>query len=499
MSAYNALLERLREVQLVASTGSLLSWDQETGLPPSAANYRAEQLAWFSGWAHRQSTGEDFKKLLEAAEEEFSRDPDAPANDPDRATNLRETRRTYERAVRLPTSLVEEFARTCSQSHHAWVAARAQSDFSLFAPSLMQLLQLCRAQADCWGYADEPYDALLEGYEPGTSTANVAALLTDLSSAQSELLQQIIDQAAPPTPWPTMEFPIEAQIRFNREVATAFGFDFQAGRIDPSTHPFCTTLGPRDIRLTTRYEPGDFTSSLYSVLHEAGHGLYEQGLPPEHFGLPTGEAVSLGLHESQSRLWENKVGRTVEFWEYWLPRAIEYFPAARQLTPALVAAHVLQVRPSFIRVEADEVSYDLHIALRFEMERALLNNDLAVPDLPAAWNSRFTALFGLEVPHHAHGCLQDIHWSMGGFGYFPTYSLGNLHSAQLFAAARRALPDFDTSLASGNYSSLLTWLRENIHRHGKHWNAATLIEKTTGAPSSITPHLDYLRGKYLPG
>lgn len=492
-SAYENITARLREIQWIASTGSLLSWDQETLLPEAASPYRSEQLAFLDGWAHRHATDDSFRALLEAAEA-----LDFPADSP-QAVNIREIRRAFNRAVRLPTSLVEEFTRTSSQAHVAWVSARKASDFSLFAPFLERLLELTRQKAECWGYTNEIYDALLEGHEPGISTREVASLLDNLAREQTLLLREIQNKepALPPSDTSRLEFPIHSQQQFNREVAAAFGFDFSAGRIDSSAHPFCTTLGPRDIRLTTRYDLHDFTNSLYSVLHEAGHGLYEQGLPHESFGLPTGQAVSLGVHESQSRLWENKVGRTRSFWEHWLPRAIEIFPNAASLSLEEISSQILRVRPSFIRVEADEVSYDLHIVLRFELERALLRGELAVADLPEAWNSRFAEIFGIEVPDDSRGCLQDIHWSMGGFGYFPTYSLGNIFSAQIFDAASRQIPSLHSDLANGDYAPLLDWLRENIHRHGMTWPAPALIERATGTPPSTAPHLANLREKYL--
>lgn len=495
-SAYDSLVARLREVQLVSSINSLLSWDQETYLPSAGADYRAEQLAYLSGWAHRLATDDAMRGWLEEAEgADFA--PHSAA-----AVNLREARRNYEREAKLPVKLVEDFARVSSQAHHAWMAAREKKDYATFAPFLQRLLQLSQEKAECWGYVEEPYDALLEGHEPGMRTSEVARLLGTLAKEQRALLAKIValaPAAAEGFPWKEGTiFPLEKQAAFNREVAAAFGFAFDAGRLDTTAHPFCTALGPCDVRLTTRYDPADFTNSLYSVLHEAGHGLYEQGLPSEHFGLGAGQAVSLGIHESQSRLWENKVGRTECFWATWLPRAVEYFPELHGITPDQLARHVLPVRPSFIRVEADEVSYDLHIVLRFELERALLQGELPVEDLPQAWNERFRQLLGLQVPDDGLGCLQDIHWSMGAFGYFPTYSLGNLYSAQLFVAAEKAMPELPAQLARGEYVGLLDWLREKIHHQGCTWSASELIERATGSAPDAEYHLSYLRNKYPP-
>jgi carboxypeptidase Taq len=492
LDSYLSLCQRQREIQLLGTTASLLNWDQETFLPPSAAPYRAEQLAALSSLTHRMATSEEVQRLLEESE------AIGFPNDSVEFSNVRQIRRNFDRAMKIPNDLVEEFARICSHGHHAWVAARQKSDFSLFAPHLSKILEFTRRKAEYWGYPDHPYDALLEGYEPGMTTREVRLVLEGLAPQQSNLLSAISNhQATQAIPTISGHFPENAQRQFNQEVAAAFGFDFQAGRIDATAHPFCTTLGPRDVRLTTRYDLTDFTQSLYSVLHEAGHGLYEQGLPVENFGLPSGESVSLGIHESQSRLWENKIGRTRAFWDHWLPRAQELFPDARSLTPESITASVLRVKPSFIRVEADEVSYDLHIALRFELELALVEGSLPVEEVPSAWNARFHSLFGLTVPDDARGCLQDIHWSMGGIGYFSTYTLGNLNSAQLFEAALASSPTIGSDLANGQYASILNWMRTNIHQHGQRWSAPELIERATGQRTQNTAHLRYLESKYL--
>ena len=280
-------------------------------------------------------------------------------------------------------------------------------------------------------------------------------------------------------------------------MAEAVGFDFDSGRVDTTVHPFCTALGPHDHRLTTRYDPNDFTVSLYSVLHEAGHGLYEQGLRVEDFGAPAGRAVSLGIHESQSRLWENKVGRSLSFWRHWHPAACRHLPDLKRLTPEQITAGVNRVCPSFVRVEADEVLYDLHIILRFEIEERLLTGALSVDQVPEAWNAGFEQMFGLSVPDDGNGCLQDIHWSMGGIGYFPTYTLGNLNSAQLFAAASRDMPDLDSNLAAGNYGSLLGWLRDRVHQFGSRFSPDMLMQRATGESTHERFHIEYLESKVV--
>jgi carboxypeptidase Taq len=292
------------------------------------------------------------------------------------------------------------------------------------------------------------------------------------------------------------EYPVEAQQRLNARIAAAMGFDFEAGRIDTTVHPFCTELGPHDCRLTTRYQARDFTGSLFGVMHEAGHGLYTQGLPPEDFGTPLGTYISLGIHESQSRLWENQVGRSRAFWRHWYPRACEEFPALRNLPAEEFWLAVNRVRPSYIRIEADEVTYNLHIVLRYELEQKLVGGELPVADLPRAWNARFEELFQMPVPDDARGCLQDTHWALGLFGYFPTYTLGTLNAAQLFAAARRQVAGLDAELEKANYAPLLAWLREKIHRHGRRHAPPELIRQATGEPLRAAYFLDYLKVKY---
>jgi len=363
---------------------------------------------------------------------------------------------------------------------------------------LEKLVRLVQEKADRLGWEDCRYDALLDEYEPGARTADISALFATLGPAQSALVGPATEiSKRQPEDLLAGDYPVPAQQAFNREVAEALGFDFTAGRIDTTAHPFCTELGPRDTRLTTRYDTADFLSSFYAVLHETGHGLYDQGLSKEEWGRPAGEACSLGIHESQSRLWENHIGGSESFWEHWLPRACHHFPHLAKFMPAQVAAAARRVSPSFIRVEADEVTYDLHIILRFEIERRIVNGELAVPDIPAAWNEKFRELLGLQVPDDARGCLQDIHWSFAGFGYFATYTLGNLNASQLMRAARTVHPSLDAELARGEYTSLLAWLRQNVHAHGRRFSAPNLMSHATGEPTDAKYHLEYLRGKFL--
>ncbi len=482
-------LDRLRtlarERALVATSASVLGWDQETFLPDAAHSWRADQLAWLSEKAHALGTSAAWGEALAAAEEE--------AADPALTAVMR---RDFDRETKLPGELVARQAQAASLAKQAWAEARKRSDFAAFAPHLETLLAIAREKADRWGYENEAYDALLDTYERGATAAGIAALFDTLRPRLRDLAAAAVEHSArrdaklPPGP-----YPVAAQQAFNARVAASLGFDLHAGRIDTTTHPFCTTLGPRDIRLTTRYDENDFTSSLFGVMHEAGHGLYEQGLPQGEFGLPSGDAASLGIHESQSRLWENHVGRSRPFWEKWLPVAAEHFPqlAGLSLDDFLAAIHRAEF--SFIRVESDEATYDLHILLRFGLERRLVSGELAVRDIPAAWNESFRDLFGMTPPDDARGCLQDIHWSMGGLGYFPTYTLGNLNAAQLFAAAN-ADPAIAASIAQADYAPLLSWLREKVHSKGAVPTPAEIIAQATGTPPSPETHLAHLAARY---
>jgi carboxypeptidase Taq len=449
-------------------------------------------LAWLSGHAHRRFIARQVGDWMVECEQLGWAPDSAPAG------NLREWRHQYNRATKVPPRLVEKMERIRAHAREAWRLAREQSNFALFKPHLDKILALTRQMADGWGYAESPYDALVEGYEPGATAAQLRLLFSELRPAIASVLPPAAARsAAVPADVLQGQYPVAAQQAFNRKVAQAIGFDFEAGRIDTTTHPFCSTLGAGDCRLTTRYVETDFVQSLYSVLHEAGHGLYEQGLPPEDFGTPNGTAVSLAIHESQSRLWENHVGRGPAFWEHWHPVACEFFPGLKKLSPALITAAVNRVGPSFIRVEADQVTYDLHILLRFEIEVSLVEGTLKTADMPAYWNEQFEKMLGLKVAKDADGCLQDIHWSIGLIGYFPTYTLGNLNAAQLMRRAAEENPGLAGELARGEYAPLRSWLREKIHRHGSRHNPRELIRLATGEPTGIRDHVDYLRAKFV--
>lgn len=470
----------LHEISLLSSTSAALDWDQETGAPTGSVNYRAKQIAYLTGKIHALKTSPEFQAGL------------ATLNGP----NQRELTHQYERATKLPQELVERDSETASLAKAAWGEAREKNDFPTFAPHLEKLLKIAREKADHWGYEDEPYDALLSEYERGAKTKEVATLFDSIDTELAQIAAAAVEKSSSiPADFLHGDSPIAAQQTLNREVAESLGFDFSQGRIDTTAHPFCTTLGPQDIRLTTRYEDHDFASSLFGVMHETGHGLYEQGLPASDFHLPSGQAVSLGIHESQSRLWENHVGRSRPFWEKWLPRAQELFPHLRSFDLDQFLPAVNRCAYSAIRVEADEATYDLHILLRFKLERALLAGELEVADVPEAWNSEFEKLFGFRPANDSEGCLQDIHWSMGGLGYFATYSLGNINSAQLFEAAQKD-PTVSSAFAKGDFLPLLTWMQKNIHAHGSTLFPQDLMENATGSKTDPAPYLNHLRSRF---
>jgi len=495
-AAYDELLRRVREVALLGSCGGVLGWDRETYMPPKGAAHRAEQAALLAGLCHEKFTDPKVGELIAATEgTDVVADPLSAA-----AVNVRELRRAYDRATKLPRDLVEELARVTTLAHGEWAKARKASDFARFRPWLEKIVALKIREADCYGHSGDRFDALLEDYEPGATAAWLTGVFGPLRDELVPLLDAIRGSSRRPDPSILQRhYPTGLQETFGRLAASAIGFDFQAGRLDTTVHPFCAGIGPGDTRLTTRYNERDFADAFFSIVHEAGHGLYDQSLPAEHWGTPRGDSVSLGIHESQSRLWENLVARSLPFWRHFFPIARQFFPAALA-DVGLDAFHfaINEVKPSFIRVDADEVTYNLHIILRFELERALLSGDLAVADLPAAWNEKFQHYLGLTPPDDAQGCLQDIHWSGGGIGYFPTYTLGNLCAAQLFESARRAIPDLDGQMAQGAFGDLLGWLRQSIHQRGMQLRAPQLIQAVTGQPLAHRALIAHLRTKFEP-
>ncbi|MBS3965845.1 MAG: carboxypeptidase M32 [Truepera sp.] len=484
------LTERLAVISDLHEAASLLSWDQHTYMPPGATAARGQQLATLSKLSHQLFTDAEIGKLLTVLES-------APlASDSDEAALVKVTRRLYDRASKLPADFVEEFAKLRTQAQQRWAEARRGKDFSQFAPLLQEIVAMTRREADYLGYLDHPYDALLDGYEPGMRTAEVKRVFAELKGPIVALVQAIKAQGRLSDAPLRQPFDEAKQEAFALEMAQAFGYDLSRGRLDRTVHPFAQSISKYDVRITTRYNPEYLVPALFGTLHETGHALYEQGVADEYYRSPLGSVQSLGLHESQSRLWENLVGRSRGFWQYAYPKLRAYFPGLNGVPLEEFYAAINRVEPSFIRVEADEVTYNLHIMLRFELELALLEGTLAVSDIPAAWNAKVEEYLGITPPDDALGCLQDIHWSMGGIGYFPTYTLGNVMSVQLFEAAKRAHPEIDLDITEGRFATLLAWLRDNVHRHGAKYQADELLQRATGSRLDPGPYIGYLTSKY---
>ena len=494
--AYGELVRRSREVALLGSCGAVLGWDQETYMPPGGVAHRGEQTALLAGLAHQKRTDPRIGELLDLADDPaLTADPTSVP-----AVNLRQLRRGYDKATKLPQSLVEQLARTTTLAQSHWAEARAKDDFPHFRPWLDQVIDLKRQEAAAYGYEASPYDPLLDEYEEGATAAQLTALFADLRDGLVDLVARIRDAPEQPdTDILHREFPVDRQRLFGQAASAAIGFDYRKGRLDVTTHPFCSGFGPGDCRLTTRYNPRFFNEAFFGTLHETGHGLYEQGLPAEHYGTPMGESVSLGVHESQSRMWENAVGRSRAFWTHFFPRARQTFPDALHDVDA-DAFHFAAnaVAPSLIRVEADEVTYNLHVLIRFEIEQAILAGDLQGAEVPEAWNAKYGQYLGITPPDDARGCLQDVHWSFGLVGYFPTYTLGNVYMAQLFAKADADLGDLHAQFARGEFAPLLDWLRKHVHSQGQRHAPKDLIAHVTGAPPDHRPLLDSLEAKFAP-
>jgi carboxypeptidase Taq len=488
-AAYEELRGRLGVVTDLTTAAELLFWDQTVMMPPTGARIRAEQLATIQRLAHEHAVDPEVGRLLE----ELRPYEDSLPYDSDEASLIRVARHDWEKARRVPPELAAETTRVASEAMEAWVRARAASDFESFRPWLERTLELKRRYVSCFQPEGDPYDVLLDDYEPGMRTDEVRVVFDRLR----EVLPGLIQAAATDEEDPFLRgpFPEDAQRRLSLELLRAWGFTDESWRLDKTIHPFCSSSGSHDIRLTTRYAENDLTS-LFTAMHEMGHGLYERGVDDSLERTPLGTGCSSALHESQSRLWENVVGRSLPFWRWFHPRAQAAFPAALgDVDVEQVHRAVNRVRRSFIRVDADEATYGLHIVLRFELEQELLFGDLAVADLPEAWNARFRELMGIEVPEDRLGVLQDVHWSSGSFGYFPTYQLGNVVSVQIWERAREALPGLDEQIEQGEFGPLAAWLGDQVYRHGRKFTPRELLERVVGSPIDPEPYVAYLQGK----
>ncbi len=487
--------DRLRaacaEIADLGGACALLRWDEQTYLPPGGGESRGRQVAALTSILHEKVVSPRFDELLEAV-----RAGESDLTSDERAF-VRELDFAREREKKLPTSLVTELALEESRSFEAWQSAKRTRSFEVFAPHLRRLLDLSRQKADCYGWEVSPWNALVEDYERGMTTAIVAEVFSPLRRATQELLDRIRSHPEPDTRFLEQTWPVETQRELGLRMARDLGFDFERGRQDVSAHPFSSTIGPGDVRITTRFTETDLLSALGSTVHEVGHALYEQGFRESDMRTPLAEAPSYGLHESQSRFWEILIGQSLPFWCHYVPILKKYFPGRlSDVAPEQFYAAVNRVKPGLIRTEADEVCYNLHIAIRFELEILLVEGDLPVEELPGEWNRRYEEYLGVKVPDDARGCLQDVHWAVGSFGYFPSYTFGNLYGAMFLEKMESDVAGLWEAVGRGDFSVPLGWLRQNIHQEGRRLLPLALVEKVSGRGFSAQPLIDHLNRKY---
>lgn len=500
-AALEPLTTKLLEITRINSAASVLSWDQETHMPAGGGEARAEQIAVLQGIAHDKLVSPDIERFLAATVDPATGQAiDQPGDlwdEPSRSL-LREIWRDFSRAKKLPSDFVIRLSRESSLAQQVWAEAREQRKFNQFLPNLRTMLSLKREETQYLGYKDSPYDALLDVYEPGSTIAALRPMFAQLKTRLVPLLRKV-------TQSPTQiddnilrhSYDQARQLEFGRLVLIAMGYDFERGRLDLSAHPFTTAFHPTDVRVTTRVHEHELQSCLFSCIHEGGHGLYDQGLDQRYFGTPLGESVSLGIHESQSRMWENCVGRSRAFWRFFYPVLQQTFHhQLRGIDMEQFYAAINCVKPSLIRVEADELTYNLHIMLRFEIEQDLIEGRLRPDDLPGVWNQKIQEYLGITPAHDGEGVLQDVHWSFGAFGYFPTYTLGNLYSVQFFEQAKLEIPHLDEEIAAGQLMILRRWLGQKIHRWGRMFTPDHLAQRVTGKSINPDPFLSYLEKKY---
>ena len=487
---YSDYCELMQKAADINYSSAVLGWDQEVYMPPKGAAYRARQLATLASQAHEMLTSEKFGKLLqELSNKEGLSDTEQ--------SNIRLSLEDYKKNKKLSPEFVEEMSKQSSECFNAWIEARKKNDYSLFAPSLAKMIELKRKQAELYGYEAHPYDALLDDYEKGATVAMLDPIFKGIKEELPVLLNKIKTAPQVSNDCFHQHFPKQQQWDFSIDVLKRMGFDFEAGRQDYSEHPFTTSFAATDVRVTTRVDEHNYASMLWSCIHEGGHGLYEQGLPEDQYGLPLGSPVSLGIHESQSRFWENCIGRGLDFWKFFYPQLQKYFP--QQLDKILLETFykaMNRVEPSLIRTEADEVTYHFHVMIRYEIEKALIEGSLAPKDLAARWNELYDTYLGIKPKDDKTGVLQDVHWSHGSFGYFPTYTLGSFYAAQFFDQAAIDIKGLPEQITNGETATLLHWLREKVHRHGRRYNSQELCERITGQKLDPTFFMRYITQKY---
>lgn len=488
--SYEKYRSHLQKIADINFASAVLNWDQETYMPSKGAEFRAQQLATLAGVSHEMSVSDELGQLLNELNNDGSLDEK-------QKKNVQQSLKDYTDRKKYTTEFVEKMSRTVSEAFVAWQQAKQKDDFSIFEPKLSQLVDLKKQECEILGYKDHPYDAMLDQYEPGAKTADLTVLFADVRAQLVDFVKQIAARPQNNDKFMYMHYEKDKQWDYGLELLKQMGYDFDAGRQDLSTHPFTTNFSAQDVRVTTRVSERNLNEMMWSCIHEGGHALYEQGLPAEEYGLPSGEYISLGIHESQSRLWENNVGRSLPYWKANFPRLRATFPGnLADVTEKDFYKAMNIVKPSLIRTNADELTYHFHILIRFEIEKALIEGSISVKDLPSVWNAKYKEYLGIDVPSDAKGVLQDIHWSHGSFGYFPTYSLGSFYAAQFYAQAKKDIPSLEQEIERGNMAPLLAWLRGNVHRYGKFYKADELCVKLTGEKLNFKYFMDYARVKY---
>ncbi len=490
MGALNDLKEYVREIGELSAASALAAWDQRTHMPEKGAEARAKVIGRLSRLAFERTISDRMGELLAQAEKELD-----GSSTVERAL-VREWKRTYTRYKAIPPDFYQKFVETCTRAETVWEKAKAASDFAMFRPHLAEVVDMVRELTRYIGYKDSPYDALVEEYEPGMSTEKLRAVLGGLREELVPFLRELMERGQAPEPLPAGKFAVDSQRALCREALQAIGYDFSAGRLDDSVHPFTIGLGPGDTRVTNRYREDDPLPALFGALHEGGHALYDQGLAPELAWTGLDGGASFGIHESQSRFWENQIGRSLAFWRFFRIKLVRRFKSLAKFKAEDFWRAVNRAEPGFIRVDADEVTYNLHICLRFELELDLIEGRLKVEHLPQRWNEAMHKYLGVVPPDDRQGVLQDVHWSSGSFGYFPSYTLGNLYAAQFTHAAVQEIPEFWDLVAQGNFTPILGWLREKIHRHGRVYLPEELAQAVTGQGLTPRPFLQYIQGKY---
>lgn len=486
---YKEFKEQTAKIADIAHTISVLNWDQETYMPPKGKQFRAQQIATLSELHHQKSTNKEYANLLYKID----------------TTNLSElekrnielAKQDIEKAKKIPSHFVVELSNAISNAYHAWIEARQHNDFKYFEKELETIVGLQRKKADILGFESHPYNTLMDDYEPGAKVADIDVLFADVRSKLQPFLKKIMNSKQVDDSFMYKYYGKDVQWEYGIEILKILKYDMQAGRQDVSAHPFTTTFSPQDVRVTTRVNENNFHDMLWSCIHEGGHALYEQGLPTEEYGMPCGSATSLGIHESQSRFYENNIGRSLSFWQANYATLQKAFRQNLQhvgVEDFYKAINI--VKPSLIRTDADELTYHFHIMIRYELEKQLIEGTLKVKDAKDAWNAKYKAYLNIDVPNDNKGILQDIHWSHGSFGYFPTYSLGSFYAAQFHAKMMKDLPTFNEDVANNNYSEILQWLRKNIHQYGRFYNSEDLCEKATGKKLDFTYFMQYAKSKY---